>query len=197
MGGVSTGIGFYGSLGWVIEASAALGVIEALLSDSSKKAGLRLHAQADQLSVAIRSLGQLFQIQSINNIERPHPGAWTAEAVATKSVVSSTSLFGKQTYRDRELNVTYAHTGDDFLGLETENGFMSIRWSSVVGYIGPSLVEKARKAPSLPETASPMPESNRLPDAKETDADAWARAANRKRVGPLQFLAKIDDPKKH
>jgi hypothetical protein len=37
-----------------------------------------------------------------------------------------------------EFTKTYAHNGDDFLGLETENGFMNIRWSSVVGYIVPS-----------------------------------------------------------
>jgi hypothetical protein len=180
MGGVSSGIGFYGSLGWVIEASAALGIIEAVLSDSSKKAGLRLLVQADQLSVATCSLSKLFQIEGIKHIERPHPGAWTAE------------MYG----RNGTFTTTYAHTGDDFLGVETENGFMSIRWSSVVGYVGPSLPEGTRKPPSLPEAASPVLTSNPLPDGVKTDADAWARATNQQRIGPLQTLAQLDDPKK-
>jgi hypothetical protein len=42
LGGVSTGLGFIGSPEWVIGASALLGVLEAALSDSSKKQALSL-----------------------------------------------------------------------------------------------------------------------------------------------------------
>src|SRR5258707_3807369 len=62
LGGVSTGLGFIGSPGWVIGASAALGFLEAALSDGAKKSGLRLLSQAEGLSDAVRSQGRLFEI---------------------------------------------------------------------------------------------------------------------------------------
>jgi hypothetical protein len=147
LGGVSTGVGFIGSPGWVIGASAALGFLESALSDSIKKAALRQLAQAEELSATARSLGQLFQIKSIKQIERPNPGSWTAHTVESKRVLHKVTLFGKENYRDIDITTTFVHNGDDFLGVETENSFVNVRWSSVVGYVAPSLPDKAEQSP--------------------------------------------------
>jgi hypothetical protein len=137
LGGVSTGLGFIGSPGWVIGASAALGLFEASLSDISKKSAIRLLAQAEELSAAARSLGHLCQIESIKQIERPNPGSWAANAIVSKRVMDK-GFFGKETYRDISVSIDFVHSGDDFLGVETDDGLMNIRWSSVVGYVGPN-----------------------------------------------------------
>jgi hypothetical protein len=141
LGGVSSGLGFIGSPGWVIGASAVLGLLEASLSDGSKKSALRLLAQAEELSGAARSLGHLCQIESIKGVERPNPGSWTARATVSKRVMDK-GFFGKETYRDVSVSTVFVHSGDDFLGVETDGGLMNIRWSSVVGYVGPNRTKR-------------------------------------------------------
>jgi len=42
LGGVSTGIGFWGSPGWVVGGALALGFLEGLLSQSAAKKGARM-----------------------------------------------------------------------------------------------------------------------------------------------------------
>jgi hypothetical protein len=138
MGGVSTGLGFIGSPGWVIGASAVLGVLEAALSESSKKQALPLLRQAEQLAAALHSQGQLCQIEIIRHIERPNPGSWTANAVVSKRVSEYSGFLGKEIYREEKVTTDLVHTGDDFLRVQTDDGLINVRWSSVVGYVAPS-----------------------------------------------------------
>jgi hypothetical protein len=81
---------------------------------------------------------KVFQIESIKHIERPSPDAWVVENAGVKTSVPGVDSYGKPKLINKVVSANFAHSGDDFLGVETENGFMSIRWSSVVGYVGPN-----------------------------------------------------------
>ena len=80
----------------------------------------------------------MFQIESIKHIEQPSPDAWVVENAVAKMPVLGVDSYGKPKLFNTVVSGNVAHSGDDFLGVETENGFMSIRWSSVVGYVGPN-----------------------------------------------------------
>jgi hypothetical protein len=154
LGGVSTGLGFIGSPGWVIGASAALGFLESALSEASKKSAIRLLAQAEEIAAAVRARGLLFRIEDIEQIDRPSPSAWMGNSIASQPVYTGAMkhydledfLFkhGKRradiidNYVSVPVKQAFAHTGEDFVVVDTELGLMNIRWSSVVGYVAPS-----------------------------------------------------------
>ncbi|UVO34506.1 hypothetical protein KUL72_23805 [Bradyrhizobium arachidis] len=154
LGGVSSGLGLIGSPGWVVGATAALGFLESVLSEASKKSAIRLLAQAEEMAAAARLRGQLFHIEDIEQIDRPVPTAWrrastVLERVYTghmswKQLAEFLATHGK-TDRDLvgnhlsiETKKLFVHPGEDFVVVDTEQGLISIRWSGVVGYIAPS-----------------------------------------------------------
>lgn len=154
LGGFSTGLGFIGSPGWAIGASAALGLLETALSDGSKKTAIRLLAQAEEMAAAAHSRGQLFRIGDIEQIERPTPTTWRRTQTVPERVYTGGMSWKQKaeflaTHRktDQDLDgnhiiletkKVFVHTGEDFVTVDTEQGLVKIRWSGVVGYIAPS-----------------------------------------------------------
>lgn len=154
MGGVSTGIGFVGSPGWTIGASAALGLLEGAMSNAARKEALTMLRHAAQMEQNILGQGLLFRVGEIAGIKRPTPSLWTATARLEHSV--SIQHMGQRQKKEflasnnrTETDVSngavtlsklaeFAHNGDDFLTVDTDIGLLDIRWSSVATYVAPS-----------------------------------------------------------
>ncbi len=154
LGGISTGIGFLGSPGWAIGAGAALGILEGIASGVAKKEGLRLLGTAETLAEETLARGLLFKVEHVEKLDRPFPGAWSAKAIVDDPINLSTLsrrqradllTHHKKTEADVMQEVVavsaekpFSHNGDDFITVDTEFGLINVRWSSVVGYVGPS-----------------------------------------------------------
>lgn len=163
MGGVSTGIGFVGSPGWAIGAGAALGLLEGAMSNAARKEAVTMLKHAAQMEQTVLDQGLLFRVGEIAGIKRPIPAAWTA----TTRVEYSAPIQHMGQRQRREFLVSnnrtesdvangavklsrpigFAHTGEDFLTVDTDIGLLDIRWSSVVTYVAPS-----QSPPPLPES---------------------------------------------
>ncbi|MHC4042233.1 hypothetical protein [Bradyrhizobium sp. 23AC] len=155
MGGVSTGVGFIGSPTWAIGAGAALGLLESMASDVARKNGLKMLAEADRQTDALYAQGLLFRMRDIANSDRPLPASWSS-TILVDDYQSIGHLSRKQ--RDAALiqnrrteadlvdghlmpikrDRLFSYNGDEFLSVDTDFGLINIRWSSVVGYIGPN-----------------------------------------------------------
>jgi hypothetical protein len=151
LGGVSAGIGFIGSPGWVLGASAALGIIEGMMSSSARKDGVRLLGEADAKANELLDQGLIVPVDQISNRHRPSPASWSA-LCSTDESVNLYNYSRKQranflaTHKRTEAdvkghNVTilkkkpFIHNGDDFLQVETEQfGLIHVRWSAVQSY---------------------------------------------------------------
>lgn len=119
LGGVHTGIGFIGSLGWVVAASAVLGAIEGSLSSANAKEGVRLLGKAGSLMAESQARGIYITVSEIDNIETPKPATWRA----TQGTIAFTTL------------------DEEFLPVRTEEqGDLMVRWSALasVRYCSPS-----------------------------------------------------------
>ena len=139
--GVSTGIGAWGSIEWVLEASAVIGAIESVLSAGAPTAGACLLEEAIQAERKLRNEGILFPVGGIQYIENPAPGFWRAAftrntQVETQVVKSLTIQVRPKTENRTEKVVTgFVHNGDEFIIVQTDDGSMtSIRWSAVEQY---------------------------------------------------------------
>jgi len=116
--GVSSGFGPWGSIGWVLGASAVIGAAEAVLSVGNRSAGARLLEEAIQAERHLRKEGVFFPVGKIQYIENPTPGFWRA---FSKKIKTSSA---------------FVHNGDEFLSVMThDNKVSSIRWSAVDNYV--------------------------------------------------------------
>lgn len=116
LGGVHTGIGFWGSPTWALGGAAALGIVEGILSAAARKRAVEvLGSAAQKYSEAVRR-AVFFNADQIFNIGVPQPQAW--HAIHTSGV-------------------EFRHDGDEFVHLETPIGLLSVRWSHVAGYFPP------------------------------------------------------------
>ncbi|WP_445216205.1 hypothetical protein ACKWRH_28350 [Bradyrhizobium sp. Pa8] len=155
MGGVSTGIGFIGSPTWAIGAGAALGFLESVASDAARKNGLKMFAEADRQTDAMYAQGLLFRMKDVTNSDRPLPASWSSTAlvddyqsIAPLSRKQQDAVLSQNRLTQADLvngylmpikrERLYSHNGDEFLSVDTDFGLINIRWSSVVGYIGPN-----------------------------------------------------------
>ena len=78
LGGVSTGIGFFGSPEWVLGGVAALTFVEGLLSTVTKAAGISLLQSVATKVKELESSAFTFPLQAVHNSHIPHPQAWYA-----------------------------------------------------------------------------------------------------------------------
>jgi hypothetical protein len=78
LGGFSTGLGFWGSPGWVIGGAAALGFVESLISNSKMKKGLEILKDAAVKHEQLKAKGTFFGVSEIDGVARPNPATWKA-----------------------------------------------------------------------------------------------------------------------
>jgi hypothetical protein len=165
MGGISTGIGFLGSPTWAIGAGAVLGVLEGMASNAARKNGLKMFAEADRQTDALYAQGLLFRMRDVANSDRPLPASWSSttlvddyqsigplsrkqrDAVLSQNKLTEADLVDGHLMPVKRTRL-YSHNGDEFLSVDTEFGLINIRWSSVVGYIGPD----RNQPPELPSS---------------------------------------------
>lgn len=152
MGGVSTGISFWGSPEWAIGGSLVLGAIEAALTKGAAKEGCAALERVHALEQDIKANGHLTPVESIQRIESPHPRQWISE-VRRQLLINFSELNKDQRYNlvkkykiqssdvgvDDTVTITKSYClifdGDIFVNIAREDGRqMAIRWDAVAGY---------------------------------------------------------------
>jgi len=122
LGGVHSGVGFWGSPMWALGGTAALGIVEGLLSRAARDEGLRQLQRAEFKYRQLERASKFFPISAISNVLLPHPQTWRA-------------------LKDGQ---PYVHNGDDFVSVFSENTVHEIKWSLVAAY--------SHEAPSIPNS---------------------------------------------
>lgn len=173
-GGVSTGIGFWGSPEWAIGGALALGFLESMVSSSKAKEGIRLIAEARIKRDKLITQGKLFDISTIENITLPKPSEWRAPHVGKQSV-KFTEMYmqdRKNFVEKHKLPESYVHNppqgftsipvkiwcvalDDDFVNVEADGEIVAIRWSSVESY-------KLTSHENLPLTDAQLMDANNI-----------------------------------
>jgi len=146
-GGVSSGLGFWGSPGWVLGGVAVLGALEGLATNRARKEGLQLLERAQKQWDELKAEGFLFNMRQIENIQSPYPDHWRAVSELEDRVdVSRMGMFDRKRFLQKH-NLTkeniyngvalikraasHIHNGDEFIIARTEEGLVNIRWSQV------------------------------------------------------------------
>jgi len=144
--GFSTGIGFWGSPGWVLGGAAVLGLVEGLFSSGAQREGLRL------LQTAVAKFEQLSESavfvpsDRIRKVESPDPESWSAVRKIDQHEDDRSWL--AKTFSTEDYKKSYVHNGDDFISIKTDGGVVCIRWSHVASYV-PPLRQSAEAAREL------------------------------------------------
>ena len=157
-GGVSTGIGFWGSPAWALGGAAVLGIVESIVSSATRKQGIELLKKSEEKFHEMAKGALYFDATKLINSHVPYPQAWTAIGTAEQYInvselnwLSRKNLLMQHDKREsdieningvpclviRKWNTEYIHDGDDFVNIETNIGVINIRWSQVVAYFPP------------------------------------------------------------
>jgi hypothetical protein len=86
LGGISTGIGFWGSPAWALGGAAALGIVEGILSSAARKQGIELLKTAQAKFHELARGALYFDAPKLANSQVPFPHAWSAIGTATHYV---------------------------------------------------------------------------------------------------------------
>jgi hypothetical protein len=143
--GVSTGIGAWGSIEWVLAASAVIGAAEAAMSAGASSAGARLFEEAIQAEQKLRKEGVFIPLGKIQYIESPLFSLWryvftknmeVEVPVPFEGIFSKSSREGEWKKQIKTVHSAFVHNGDEFIIVQTDDGSTcSIRWSAVERYI--------------------------------------------------------------
>jgi len=156
LSGFTTGLGFWGSPGWVIGSAAALGVMESLVSDSKAKQGFLLLKEAVNKYKVLQQKGVLFDVSIIDGIDNPDPSTWHANGTYTVdfdlNVMSDPEIAIFYDERDmdmhqrmqfrqettglvtEEVDGSFSHDGSDFVWLNIDGQLTALRWDYVETY---------------------------------------------------------------
>jgi hypothetical protein len=134
--GVSTGVGSFGSIEWVLATSVVIGAVEGVLSAGTASSGRSMLLEVIELEQKLRTRGVVCPAGRIENIETPIPGLWRVCYKRQERIeTGKTFLTGEQKFELREVQSAFIHPGDDFLTVQTEDGSVRfIRWSAVESY---------------------------------------------------------------
>src|SRR3954454_19321312 len=73
VGGVQTGIGFWGSPAWALGGAAALGIVEGIISNMARNRALEILRSCQERYKEMLRRGVFFETRQITNIHLPHP----------------------------------------------------------------------------------------------------------------------------
>jgi hypothetical protein len=121
----------------VLAASVLVGVAEAVLSAGAESSGSVLLKEAFAAESKIRKAGEFKPISSIQEIEHPAPGLWSAPASKLVRFAVKVREFPTDKFetRTKQMPFFYIHNGDEFIIAKTEDdSTCSIRWSAVERY---------------------------------------------------------------
>ncbi len=150
LAGFSTGLGFWGSPGWVIGGATLLGLAESFISNSKMKEGIEFLKQAVVKQEQLNTRGRYFAISEIAGIHRPNPATWKANQVADFQVDLNPLGFIEKGQAVQQYNISrkqisdgiasvtapigFIHNDDEFVWVEVEGQSMAVRWASVDCY---------------------------------------------------------------
>jgi hypothetical protein len=134
--GVSTGIGAWGSIEWVLAASLVIGAAETALSAGASSAGARIFEEAVQAESKLRKEGVFIPIEKIQNIENPLPGLWRSSFTKdTQIKIPQEGLLNRGQMETKIIRSAFIYNGDEFIVMQADDGSIcSIRWSAVERY---------------------------------------------------------------
>lgn len=138
LGGWSSGMGAWGSLGHVVMTSAVIGAIEHAISKGLSKEGMVLLAQALEAENRVRAEGKYLPIAEIVNLQHPIPSLWrvpfereTSEIVINRGFFSET-----ETKKIVMVPCAYVHNGDEFVWIKADAGKEhGVRWAHVEKFV--------------------------------------------------------------
>lgn len=119
LAGFSTGIGIWGSPGVALAGAAAIGFLEAAVTESRQKQGLQLLAEASQAHDRLRPRGTIVPVAQISGIETPDVSYWKAhDRVLSEADVRNMGMFDKLKLRN-EWGATDEEIKSGFVRRET------------------------------------------------------------------------------
>lgn len=150
LGGFSTGLGFWGSPGWVIGGAAVLGFAESLVSNSKMKKGFNILKEAAVKLEQLKTKGVFFNVSAIEGIDRACPGDWRASQVSQFEIDLKPMGFMQKGEIIRRYNISrnqisdgtatvtgtvgFVHNDDDFVRFEVQGEQVAVRWTCIERY---------------------------------------------------------------
>lgn len=150
MGGVSTGLGSMGSLGWVAGATIAIGALEGILSKASRAAAVQSLQRAAELLSEMQKSALLCEMSGVLNVSAPDPLLWRFPVrrpapfdLSALNYYERSKLLTEHGKKKSDIvnnTVTVSQDmhlvsdGGEFLKFKTSIGLINVRWSSVEAY---------------------------------------------------------------
>ena len=136
LGGVSSGLGFFGSPEWVFGAAAAAAVLEGIASSVKVQDGKRSLRTAETKFQDLRRSRRLFPVGKVLNLDLPQPAAWVSKHEGEE----------------------FGSLGEDFLSGQTDHGAdLHVRWLAVTSYRAIVNGRAAEPPASLLADSAPAP----------------------------------------
>lgn len=159
LGGVTTGVGFWGSPEWAIGGALALGLIEGLLSGAAREKASAILQDVQQKTSELARSGKMIDCAAMSGMDAADPRAWSGtetveepvfEPVLTLRHSATIPRYAPEEIRQMLLQkqggqqtgtvlktITLIHNEDEFVTMGTDVGVLKVRWSSVVAYLPP------------------------------------------------------------
>lgn len=150
MAGFSSGIGFIGSLSWVVSGAVLLGAAESAISNVKMKKGFEILAKASLLQSEIKAQGKYINVAEVAGLDEPNPAKWSANAIRKRKLnlavmpdqqreaavrrygISPSQIDSGWGLLSEQLNFVFFE--DEFIWVESDAGHHAIRWSAVDAY---------------------------------------------------------------
>jgi hypothetical protein len=140
LGGVSTGLGFWGSPGWVLGGALALGLLESAASGIAATQGFQQLQEVEEIEQEIRGRGCFIPVGSIDNVDYPIPRLWVTDALSCTSVVSDVEVLNKWRLKrlateTQLVPVWFVHNGEPFIRVKISAGTpLFLAWDQLEQY---------------------------------------------------------------
>jgi hypothetical protein len=169
--GFHTGIGFWGSSGWVLGGAVALGLVEGSLSSHAKKKGLYPLQTAAIKFQRLPETAVVFPSDQVQNLESPHPKKWLAvRKVQHDNRAWLARAFGPPPQNEQR----YVHDGEDFVNIKTDAGMVCIRWSHVASYLPPRFAAATAEFLRAADSYAPPPAPSSTPSSAAQEGKTTA-----------------------